>query len=439
MLTLSRPMRQAIASLAVLGLFVAPTAYVGWLAWDAQRPEHRRRVERELSRTLGMSIAIGQVRYPRPGEMILQEVTVQDPDVSGPAGRGKAAIRAQRLRVAHRSGGITLEADGLSVRLDGPRELVHHLASLLGRRGAGDVPVSFLARSCRIETGAASSADVNALVGVIRPDPLRPEVNASWRIGPEPDSPRCEASFIRDLSEETARSRVVLRTLENAPLPAAVLEPFFASRAWLGAEARVEGELLLERADSSEWAASFHGSLLDVDLAALAARLAPENRASGRGVIRVEASRWADQPGRGPGWVEARGTLTAGPGILGSRLARAMCDQLGFLAGGEDAGVIENDLEFRSIGLRFAFEADGAIHLQGGLGPEHRAGAVVVGGSSRDPSLMEPRGPVVVASLIRALVPEDPSRPDELVPARFESLIMQRHLPAPAGTITPTR
>lgn len=438
MLSLSRPQRQALSSLAVLGLFIAPTVLVAWHAWEVRRPEHRRSVARELAAELGMEVTLGGVRYPRPGEMLLNDVSLHAQDAHAPAAGRTGLFHAQSLRIVRQAGRLTIDADGVTIRAGGPRAIAAQLATVLSRRGRQGRPISFLAHTCRLASEGGTGADLGEIVGTVRPDPARPELSASWRVGTGAEAPRCEATLQRDLTTAGGRTRVVFRTLERAPLPAAVLDPFFASAAWLGTRARVEGELTLEQAGNEAWEAAFQGTLAEIDLAALAARLAPENRLQGRGKVQVDAARWADQPGRGPGWVEAHGTLTAGEGTLGRALAESLRTRLGFVPAPGIAGEGE-EIAFRALGLRFDFDPGGSIRLAGGLGPEHRAGAVLIGGPRRASLLMEPAGPVVVASLIRALVPEDPSRPDALVPARFESLIMQRYLPAPASASRPGR
>ena len=52
-LTLNRPHRQALATLALLSFTVAPTFYVASTAWRINRPSHVRDVEAELGRHQG--------------------------------------------------------------------------------------------------------------------------------------------------------------------------------------------------------------------------------------------------------------------------------------------------------------------------------------------------------------------------------------------------
>ncbi len=92
MLTLSRPHRQALATLAVFAFLVVPTGYVGWTCWRVQQPEHRHEVERDLSRQLGLEVTIGSLRYPQPRLMAFRQVSVRVPGLA----QGNAARRARR-------------------------------------------------------------------------------------------------------------------------------------------------------------------------------------------------------------------------------------------------------------------------------------------------------------------------------------------------------
>jgi hypothetical protein len=423
-----------MATLTVLALLVAPSAYVAHLAWKVRRPEHLRAVEWNLSSRLGMEVTLEGVGYPRPGEMLLRGVVIR-PEDSGPKGSAATELaRAAAVRIIQERGQVTMEADRLVLNGPGPRPVLGLAARLLQKMGgAVREPVNLVASACRIDLGAGVPGyDLRDLAGTFNPDPIRPAMRASYRFADDLETPRCEIALTRDGGEGTPRTTLSLRTAEPGALPAVVLDPFFASTGWLGAEARVEGELTLSQAGAGEWAATFQGALRDVDLATLVGRLSPEQRLQGRATVVVDQARWGEQPGRGPGWVEAHGTLSAGAGTIGDVLLRSLAAQLQFRL--SDRLATDRDAhEFQSLGLRFDFRPQSEIRLTGGLGPEFAPDAILIGESRTATLASAPDGAVSVAGLIRALVPGDPGRPDQLIPARFESLVIQRFLPAPAG------
>src|SRR5947209_8753115 len=69
MIPLTRPHRQAMATMAMVVLTVLPTGYVALTAWRIGRPGHLRGVEAEIGQRLGLQATLDGVRYPRPGEV----------------------------------------------------------------------------------------------------------------------------------------------------------------------------------------------------------------------------------------------------------------------------------------------------------------------------------------------------------------------------------
>src|SRR5205823_2591195 len=63
MLALSRPYRQAMATVALLAFTVAPTGYVILTACRINRPGHLRDVEVEIRRQLGLQVTLEGVSY----------------------------------------------------------------------------------------------------------------------------------------------------------------------------------------------------------------------------------------------------------------------------------------------------------------------------------------------------------------------------------------
>lgn len=95
MFPLTRPVRQTLATLVLVGLTVVPTALVATVAWRITRPGHVRDVEIELGRQLGLQVTLAAVRYPRPGEVVYQEIVLRQEE---PRGKGLVEIARADLR-----------------------------------------------------------------------------------------------------------------------------------------------------------------------------------------------------------------------------------------------------------------------------------------------------------------------------------------------------
>src|SRR3954453_7345913 len=87
MFPLTRPFRQALATLALVVLTVVPTGFVAVMAWRINRPGHVRDVEIELGRQIGLQVPLEDFRYPRPGEVVYRGIVLRQEE---PRGRGLA-------------------------------------------------------------------------------------------------------------------------------------------------------------------------------------------------------------------------------------------------------------------------------------------------------------------------------------------------------------
>jgi hypothetical protein len=145
----------------------------------------------------------------------------------------------------------------------------------------------------------------------------------------------------------------------------------------------------------------------------------------------LKSARWADRPGQGYGWVEARGELTAGQGTIGVGLLRALAAEMKFRFAPKLTKLDDGkpDVEFRALGLSFAMTGDGEIRLAGALGNEFAPDVVLV--SATSPLAYAPEGAANVRGLIKTLFPMGASPdPGVLVPLTAESRVLLS-LPVP--------
>jgi hypothetical protein len=245
----------------------------------------------------------------------------------------------------------------------------------------------------------------------------------------------CELTLMRERRAEPVSTSLVFKTVEGLPLPARVLNPFFDVDAWLGANATVEGTLELRRSGSDDWEATFSGSLHDVELARLIGHRFPRHRLAGRARLSVATARWGQRPGQGPGWIEAKGELLAGPGTIGVSLLRSLAREMQFRLSSKLAHLDprKTEVDFRALGLAFDMRGNGEIHLAVALGLEAPLDAVVAGVSS--PLAYAPQGTAGVHGLIKTLFPVADASPGVLVPLTSESSILLA-LPVPPDGVS---
>ncbi|GAC1466878.1 MAG: hypothetical protein NVSMB9_07870 [Isosphaeraceae bacterium] len=431
MFPVTRPYRQAAATLALVLLTVAPTLYVLTTAWAIRQPRHRHDVERQIGSLLGMQATVDGVSYPRPGEVVYQGVVLRQEEPS----RKKSIelARATTLRLCRGDRELTLLAEGLRLRAESPGQAMAQIGSILQRSGVSNYErVSLTAPSCDLDLGSGVSPyRLTEVVGSFLSDPLAPSVRASFRVVSREGSSRCELVLTRDRKADPLHTTLALKTMEGLPPPARVLEPFFDVTSWLGPDARVDGALTLHQHGTKDWEAEFQGNLLDIELAALIGHRFPNHRMKGKARLAITSARWAERPGQGYGWVDAQGELSAGPGQVGYGLLHALKSEMQFRTSSKvartvSAGVV--DLDFRALAFSFAMSSNGEIRIRGGLGNEYADDVVLV--SQTAPLAFAPRGTANVRGLIKTLFPVTSINHGVMVPLTEKSRLLLS-LPVP--------
>ncbi|MDX2035463.1 MAG: hypothetical protein SFX72_02335 [Isosphaeraceae bacterium] len=425
---LTRPQRQAIATLALLLCTVAPTIFVIFTAIKINRPGHVRDVEIELRRSLGLQVTLQAVRYPAPGRVVYEGVVLrqEEPKKSGLT----EVARADRVMVRADGSTLGFETVGLALHGSSAKAAISQLETLLERSGQGRFhQVSLTAPSCAITLGDDENArfEIKELAARFRDDRTAPSLSASYRVASAEGSSRCELELSRDRGVEPAATSVVMRTMEGAPLPARMLDLFFDSNEWLGASAKLLGELALRRQGAGEWKADFRGELIGVDLANLFIHRFPLQRVAGLAHLRVERALWEDRPGQGFGWAEIDGSLTTGPGSASLDFLRSITQEMNFRVTRRiEPG--KNDVSFNTLALRFRLGRDGQIEIGGALSEEFAPDDVLV--INDRPVMKSPQGVANVRGLIKVL---HPGGAETLVPISAESQMLSRFLPLPKG------
>ena len=238
MFPLTRPVRQALATLALFAFTVVPTGYVAAIAWRVHQPGHLREVEAQIGRQIGLQVTLEGVRYPRPGEVLYRGIVLRQEE---PRRKGFTEIaRASVLRLRRGDRELTLEAAGLKVRGESPKLFIAQVGALLQRSGESPYErISLSAPGCEFDLGAENLRfALKDVAGTFQADRQTPTVIVSYRLAGQDAATRCELSLSRDRRSEPVLTTVALKTMEGLPLPARVLDVFFPSAYWLGTAAR---------------------------------------------------------------------------------------------------------------------------------------------------------------------------------------------------------
>ncbi len=438
MFPLTRPMRQTVATIALVGLTVVPTGVVATIAWRINRPGHVRDVEIELGRQLGLQVTLEGVRYPKPGEVVYQGITLRQEE---PRRKGLIEIgRADQARLQRADRDLIVNLENPRLSADSPKLALGQLAAVLQR--SGQIPferVHVTAGSCQLDLGHESlRVSVRDVAGELVVDPLAPSLKLTYRFAGEGAGTRCELAGTRDRRTEQIETSVALTTVEGPPLPARVLNVFFDAADWLGSSAKFEGTLHLHQAGSRDWEADYRGELHDVDLAKLVGRRFPRHRLNGRARVAIKEAKWGQRPTQGWGWLEAKGELAAGQGSIGIDLIDALAREMKFRRSPRlvNLDARKTDVDFRALGLSFAIESGGEIQIGGALGAEFPPDAVIAGATTS--LLSAPQGTASVHGLIKTLFPISQASSGVMVPLTAESQLLLS-LPVPPGSVNTTR
>ncbi|APW62731.1 hypothetical protein [Paludisphaera borealis] len=423
MFPLSRPFRQGLATAALVAATVLPTVFVAAYAWRINRPGHIRDVEIVLGRQLGLQVTLDAVLYPQPGEVVYRGIVLRQEE---PRGKGLVEIaRAGMVRLVRSDRELTIHAEGLALRGESPKLAMAQIGTLIQRSGelAFD-HVSLTAPTCQVDLGDGLGFSVQDVAGAFSADQAKPMLRVAYRLVEPGSKTRCELTLTRDRASDPVGTSLVLKTLEGLPPPARVLNVFFDATGWMGERAKVDGVLTLRQSGSREWEGDFTGDLLDVDLGTLVGRRFPRHRLAGPARVAVHKARWGDRPGQGPGWLEAKGKLSAGQGAVGVDLLAALSREMKFRLTPRASRVDprRTEVEFGSLGLEFDIQANGEIQLAGALGDGFPPDAVLAGGGNA--LAYAPQGAANVYGLIKTLFPVADSPPGSLVPLTTESRVL---------------
>ena len=440
MFPLTRPMRQALATCALVGFTIVPTFYVAQTAWRLNRSGHVRDVEVELGQKLGLQVSLESVRYPTPGEVLYRGIVLRQEE---PRKQGLAEIvRADAVRLEQDDRDLVVHAENLELRGESPTGALAQLASYMQR--SGHLPferINVTAPVGSLELGREDLRfPLREIAGEFLADPARPTLRLAYRLpsvatattskSSSSFGTRCEFLLTRDRGSDPPQTSLTLKTIEGLPLPASTLKIFFNTDDWLGPNATVEGVLQLSQSGSSDWEAEFQGSFHDVDLSRLVSHRFPRHRLSGRANITIAHARWGSRPSQSPGWREVKGELSATPGSIGLSLLTALSREMKFRLSSRIAQIDQRktDLDYRALGLAFDIRPSGEIEIKGALGDEFAPDAIIAGPSTI--LAAAPRGTVSVHGLIKTLFPVADANPAVLVPFTSQSQVLLA-LPVP--------
>jgi hypothetical protein len=412
MFSLHETSKRMICRAAFVVLCLGPTVAVLGSAALVRHSSFTRRHERAISAQLGLAARISRASTPRPGITLYEGLELADPETLQPLARlpfveveGNEAARVVRLPHPGVLNGARLDRlwrlARQSLALQSPNTILRLAAQNL---------------TIHLPAGDQSVTDVNA------------EVNSA-----EAEA-RLTASF-RHVSSDPATSQAAVLTLvcpRPSPHAASAIEfstgsdflpCAMAAGVWpaitnLGSASEFHGRISGFIEDNT-WRMRTMGELKRIDLGLLVSSRFPHQLS---GEAQLSLDHLILENGR---LASAAGTLSAGPGRIGSALIAAAQQHLRFAPGENLPEQQASDLGYAKLKAAFAINSQGLM-VRGEV--PGNAGALLVG--QRQAELL--REPTVLVqpavNLVRALVPQS----EVQVPATRETSALVNALPVPS-------
>lgn len=411
MFRLHQSVRRRLCQAGFCLFCLLPTAVM--FGWSVSRklPSHVRQCERRLSEQLGLSARIEAVSYPQPGVCLFKGLELANPET------GEPIFHCHTLEISRNDDAIVLNVSFPVLEAERSRQLW----DLLGRRLRGELAVreSVLLLPCSLTLQSSRGEQTyEVLDGRIEPDESGEAAELRFRLAGVDMLEPASIRVVRNQRRQPPSTRLSLST-GSAALPCSLFAPLCDLEATLGATATFAGNVWAD--DTAEgWEAELTGRFQEVDLRTLVSGRFPHVLDGTAGIeitgVRFQRSRL----------IEAYGSLSAGPGVVGHSLVQAAIDALGCVPTARQPGRASRGSEmYQQLAFHFSIDAEG-LSLAGAC--EGQPAGVLLAGSDGRPLLTKlPDRPQPVIDLLRLLVPAS----ETLVPATNETAALIPWLPAP--------
>jgi hypothetical protein len=396
--------RKRLCRAAFFACAVLPTAAV--LAWGVSRhlPGHAQQFADELSTQLALDVKLAGASHPRPGVLLLTDVTASDPE------SGLPLLKCGSLEVECAGQQVTVTAS--LVEIEASRaELLWQLAQrrLRQQLPGRDYRVTITADPVTWNAPRAAQSFIEVLVRLGQ-GPQGCEADISFRLAGAAGQEPAQLRIVRHRKPSPATA--VTFNTGGAALPCSVFSPLADTSAWLGTRAQFNG-LVWVRETPAGWDGELTGQLSQLDLDTLVSGRFP-HVLRGAADLRLERAKLI-----GGRITEAAGALRGTAGQISASLLAAGCEAL-HLEGNRTKPASAKIEPYDRLALDFIIEPEG-LTLLGRCGPTEAL--LVRNGEAlwKQP----PEQPQPVVALVRALVPAN----EVQVPAAVETDLLLRHLP----------
>jgi hypothetical protein len=387
--------RRRIALAAFFALGIVPTVAVGTWCVMRQGPWHVWAESQRLGRQLGMDVALGGVRHPRPGVAVYEGLRLSDPET------GQEVLRSGVLEATWteavdgqgRRPAVVLAAPNVEVEAAGAGRLWQILQQNLRLQcGRPEIEVRVKLGEVAIRGGEhlLALANVEGGIGTLSGGV---QAVASFHMAGLATTAPVRVRLVRNRQLRPPADRIELDTA-GTPLPCPLLALAIPQAAMLGPTSRFAGSIASHQT-AGGWEGEISGQCLGIDLDRLVSDHCP-HRLTGLADVTIRRARF-----RGGRWEEATVLLTSGPGVIGRGLLEAAAAQLR-LSGAWPQTPAGELLRYEQLSVAITLDARG-LWLRG-LCQNAEPGTILRAGQVR--LLGEPPSqPQPISAIVWALLP----------------------------------
>lgn len=399
-------------------LCLVPTTVVG--AWIGIRHSSVYATARQkswqtiLSRTLGLVAQVGRVEEPRPGEFVLHDIRLVDPDA--PTSRPPLA-KVSQLQLAPRAQGLVILGGNAEIQSEHLPRLWAILHERLVR-GPEVTSTPVLVSLSTLELAANDASDATKLSASdvrlqLASSSTKARAAIEFRLENHEGEP-VRMAVERDRAAHPVATRWSIHT-GDAPLPCSAFVPCLPELARLGPDCTFHGYLTSETRDTN-WQAIVSGTFSELDLERLVGQPF-HHTLTGRAQASLNQAHWRDGK-----LVAAAGSLKARQGVIGRSLWEAAADSLSLQLVERLRQTSNDEVRYGELAIGFqlsgqSLEVTGHCQTDGeNIVLADQYGPLVHGASRVEP-----------IALVRALVPDSELQ----VPAVSEARQLIYLLPLP--------
>jgi hypothetical protein len=393
-----------------------PTAAIGVIGVSRRSASVRDEWRRTLTLYSGLRFTVDDVRYPRPGAMLLERVRGYDPETDA------LVLDCRYVEIERGSDGIGIRALQPEIYAERAARLFEALERCLRREWPEpDVTVTVSADALTWHAGGTAQTLEEVLVRLGPADSAQ-QLLAGFSLPGTAANRPIALEIRRTTTSGPPLTTVVLETVPVA-VPTAIFGPLTELSARLGPRAQFVGRMTLDHTDRG-WNGSLEGDFLDVDLEALSGGCFP-GALGGSAEVRVHRFRLAD------GRIEnAHLTIHSSGGQIGRSLVAAGREYLG-LGNPTAALPVSQVTPFDGLSLDLRLENDGTLVVHS-RSPDERRPILWRGSEIFWHAPTSETQPIM--NLLRVLAPDR----GLLVPAERRAAEMMQWLPLPKRGEAPT-